>query len=108
MLPAPVKAPPLFLIPFPCEPFNVGRTEFSPFLQLLNGHPNPAIPLLPLKVKELELELALALDEAKLDDDDFEKLPEYPPLGILSGRAGIPPNAPAAAFASAKKNILTL
>lgn len=56
---------------------------------------------MPLKVYELELELELALDEAKLDEDDFEKLPENPlPLGILSGMGTA--NAPAAAFASAK------
>lgn len=69
----------------------------------------PAKPLapVPLKVYELELELELALDEAKLDEDDFEKLPENPlPLGILSGMGTA--NAPDAAFASAKNKIKTL
>lgn len=67
----------------------------------------PAIPLapVPLKLYELELELALELDEAKLDEDDFEKLPENPvPLGILSGIGTA--NALDAAFASAKSEII--
>lgn len=66
----------------------------------------PGIPLepAPLKVNELELELELELDDAKLDEEDLEKLPEYPaPLGILKEIGCATPKAPDPALASAKK-----
>lgn len=93
----------LYVCPVPRIPGPwLPRSVLMPFcLQLPDPHPL-ACPV-PEKLKELELELELALDDEKLDEDDFEKLPEKPPPGgTESGSPVMPPIAPAMAPDSAK------
>lgn len=81
---APATAAALALLPVPLDPWP--GAPLIPDWQVPDEHspaPDITLPLLPIALGILpvplklnELELALALDEAWLDDDDLEKLPE--------------------------------